>query len=223
MFSDKLKLAGLILGWLLVVGLLGVQLANAWTPPSQEPPGGNTPEPLHIGDEDQYKTGSLTLGVAIAGLGELNVCGSGDSCELCLNGDCIDEWPGGGPGGDAYWGFFSNYIYPKVVTDITDVKIYNDTEPDGLRIYVHGDTTAIKAETLVNAELYPEGSGAVLIRDDNIAPDNDTPVWGVLGMAGGTTSSGRQLFELRRLRLCVQRGRYRYQRGWRLWCQRRYQ
>ena len=73
------------------------------------------PEPLHIGDTAQYKIGNLTLGTSTMGSGKLNICQLNDSCNICLNGDCIDEWPTGGSGYN-YWWYNNpappNYLYP---------------------------------------------------------------------------------------------------------------
>lgn len=48
-------------GVLAVGKIFGVNWAQAWTEPSQSPPGGNVPTPINVGSIDQIKAGSLIV------------------------------------------------------------------------------------------------------------------------------------------------------------------
>lgn len=128
------RLSAWLLGFVLVTSLMGGHIVDAWTPPPGSPPSQNVSPPIHEGTEDQAKEGDLSVGTDVIGLGTLNICTSGDSCSICLNGDdnCITDWPSGsGSGSDLYWGYTdmggggSNFIYPKIPTPLANFKIYS--------------------------------------------------------------------------------------------------
>lgn len=76
----------------LVVG--GVAYANTFVQPSQNPPGGNVPAPVHIGNTAQAKSGNFAA-AALAGLwvqGTEGFC-IGPNDATGGQRDCISSWP----------------------------------------------------------------------------------------------------------------------------------
>ncbi|MFH1225815.1 MAG: hypothetical protein V1684_00810 [bacterium] len=132
---NKIKIFGLIFGFLLIVGLLGVQITKAWEPPPDgTPPDPNVDEPLNAGNQDQYKTGTLTLGIDdTSGPGKLNICELNSTCSICLNGICIGGWPpGGGPGSNSLWGESQTlpFIYPIIGgSNINNFRVWDSSDP----------------------------------------------------------------------------------------------
>ncbi|MFH1173258.1 MAG: hypothetical protein V1692_01890, partial [bacterium] len=259
---EIIKSASLLFGLLLVLGLMGTQIAGAWTPPPPNPPSQNVSPPLHEGTESQYKLGDLTIGTSTLGNGELNICAASGGCQICLNGSCISSWTTGGPSGDTLWGHTPGtyFHYPIIEgVNIGNFRVWNsaystvalsvngsvgigkeDDDSDGnltleqgdikvydgnLRIdgygrfgdyrdnidnnwslmagsdgtseiasgfYVKTDVNAITAEVYHNPDPaleWPNGNGAIIGRDDSIASNETGRVWGVMGMAGGNTST----------------------------------
>lgn len=97
-----LKEAGLLGRALIIAGLVvgGVAYANTFVQPSQNPPAGNVPAPVNIGNVAQAKSGNFAA-AAIAGLwvqGTEGFC-IGPNSATGGQRDCISAWPTGGGGG----------------------------------------------------------------------------------------------------------------------------
>lgn len=82
-----------------IVGV-GIQVAFAWTAPSQSAPNGNVAGPVTVGTPTQYKDGLLNvrdLGVInnVVINKQLHVLTQMTAPSICLSGDCRSAWPGG--------------------------------------------------------------------------------------------------------------------------------
>lgn len=78
--------------------LLGISMTIAWSPPTQTPPLGNVEPPLNASNNNQTKTGDITLWNLNAG-GNISSLGTITSPQFCIGGACISAWPSGGSGG----------------------------------------------------------------------------------------------------------------------------
>ena len=67
MFEKSSKAIALIFGVLAMVFLI-CMVVQAWTEPSQSPPGGNVPAPINVGPTDQWKEGRLGVGTDTQGI-----------------------------------------------------------------------------------------------------------------------------------------------------------
>lgn len=70
-----------------VVLSLGISYVYAWTAPTVAPPGGNTPEPVNLGTEQQDKVGNFRAG-GLRSFGDLMVDGG-----ITLGGVRETSWP----------------------------------------------------------------------------------------------------------------------------------
>lgn len=119
---SKLKLFFINFTPSLIVSLLLVLLVYAWTDPTSQPPGGNVPAPINVGDQSQLKIGALGVGGVFRAYGGSNSAvlsvvgdkvGIGTnaptqkldvegyirgSTGLCIGNDCRTSWPSGGTG-----------------------------------------------------------------------------------------------------------------------------
>jgi hypothetical protein len=72
LYWAKVVSLGLILGF-------GLQFAQAWTVPTQAPPGGNVSGPMTTGNGTQYKTGRLGVNSNVVPVNAFEVGGGGDA------------------------------------------------------------------------------------------------------------------------------------------------
>lgn len=68
--------------------LVGTDYLNAWTVPASAPPDGNAPAPLNVGDENQVKSGGVSVGsLHVTGGAQVDGTAAAGDMDLTVNGN----------------------------------------------------------------------------------------------------------------------------------------